>query len=147
MAEGGFDDMEMEDRNNEFEDYSDEQLRDEHSKLESEYSKIDGDYLNADMSEIVNVKYDKIMDRLKIIKREQERRLEGEKETSFIDDDDGKTITIKNPGSSEVTAPSAEFVLDDDISPQPGEHAATFKMLVTTDTLLELFSKIAILRV
>lgn len=106
--------------------------------------------MNADMSEIVKMKYDKIMDRIKIMKREQERRLESENETSFIDDANRKTITIKNPGGSEVTAPSAEFVLDDDIPPEPGEHVATFKMLATTDkktflrTVLgsDLFSKI-----
>ena len=40
MAEGGFDDMEMSERTEGFEDYSDEQLLDEYSELESEYSKI-----------------------------------------------------------------------------------------------------------
>ena len=48
--------MEMVERVERFEEYSDKQLRDEYSKLKSEYSKIDDDFLNVDRPEIGKVK-------------------------------------------------------------------------------------------
>ena len=109
----------MAERNKGIEDLSDEQLRDEYTKLESEYSRIDDDFQDEDMPEIIKVKYDRIIDRVHAIEREQDLRQEVEYETSFIDDDDGKTVTVRGPGGSRVTAPSAEFVHDDDIPPPP----------------------------
>ena len=41
------------------------------------------------MPEIIKVKYDRIIDRVHGIEREQDLRQEVEYETSFIDDDDG----------------------------------------------------------
>ena len=79
----------MAERNKGIEDLSDEQLRDEYTKLESEYSRIDDDFQDEDMPEIIKVKYDRIIDRVHAIEREQDLRQEVEYETSFIDDDDG----------------------------------------------------------
>ena len=79
----------MAERNKGIEDLSDEQLRDEYTKLESEYSGIDDDFQDEDMPEIIKVKYDRIIDRVHEIEREQDLRQEVEYETSFIDDDDG----------------------------------------------------------
>ena len=89
--------MEMSERTEGFEYCSDEQLRDEYSELESEYSKIDDDFLNTVMPETVKMKYDKIIERVQRIVREAYRRLKIKYETSTIDDDDGKTITINGP--------------------------------------------------
>ena len=79
----------MAERNKGIEDLSDEQLRDEYTKLELEYSRIDDDFQDEDMPEIIKVKYDRIIDRVHAIEREQDLRQEVEYETSFIDDDDG----------------------------------------------------------
>ena len=79
----------MAERNKGIEDLSDEQLRDEYTKLELEYSRIDDDFQDEDMPEIIKVKYDRIIDRVHEIEREQDLRQEVEYETSFIDDDDG----------------------------------------------------------
>ena len=49
------------------------------------------------MPETVKVKYDKIIERVQRIVREAYRRLKIKYETSTIDDDDGKTITINGP--------------------------------------------------
>ena len=60
--------------------------------------------------------------------------LESEYVTSFIDNDDGKTITINVPSGSKVIAPSADFLHDDDIPLPHGTHdIAAFKRSITTD--------------
>ena len=72
----------------------------EYTRLESEYSRIDDDFLNTGIPDIVKVKYDKIIEKVQRIEREQDRRQEREYEISFIDDYDGKTVHIRGPGSS-----------------------------------------------
>ena len=102
--------MEMSERTEGFEDYSDEQPREEYSELKPEYSKIDDDFPNTDMPKTFKVKYDKIIERVHRKEREQYRRLESEYETSSIDDDDGKTITINGPGGRSLNVETTRYV-------------------------------------
>ena len=102
--------MEMSERTEGFEDYSDEQPREEYSELKPEYSKIDDDFPNTDMPKTFKVKYDKIIERVQRIERKQYRWLESEYETSFIDDDNGKTITINGPGGRSLNVETTRYV-------------------------------------
>lgn len=61
------------------------------------------------MPETVKVKYDKIIERVQRIERKQYRWLESEYETSFIDDDNGKTITINGPGGRSLNVETTRY--------------------------------------
>ena len=62
------------------------------------------------MPETVKVKYDKIIERVQRIEREQYRRLESEYETSSSDDDDGNTVTINGPGGRSLNVETTRYV-------------------------------------
>ena len=84
MAEGGFDDIEMEDRNG-YKMYPDYRLQNEYEELEKKRDILDIDSQGEDMQATVRVKRDGIVERLLLIGIEQDRRKEGaeEQETSF----------------------------------------------------------------
>ena len=84
MAEGGFDDIEMEDRNG-YKMYPDYRLQNEYEELEKKRDILDIDSQGEDMQGTVRVKRDGIVERLLLIGIEQDRRKEGaeEQETSF----------------------------------------------------------------
>ena len=80
------------------------------------------------------MKHEEVRDKIRVVERKLYRRVVDELENSFIGDNDGKTIIIKDTSGSRVTAPSAKFVHDDDIPPAPGTHdMAVFKRLTTAD--------------
>ena len=62
------------------------------------------------MPEIVRAKYNSIMERIERIELDQGRRQDGEAETSFIDNNDGKTVTIKGPCGRSLEVDTAKFV-------------------------------------
>ena len=127
MAEGGFDDMEMTDRDSELRKYSDSQLQNEYDELSEKRNILVDDFQGVDMSDGVRVEHGNIEDRMALVRSELDRRQEAEEqESSFTDDADGKTVTITRDGIS-VEAPGV-------VPPTPGKHSvATFKRQVTGD--------------
>lgn len=117
MAEGGFDDMEMEELNGYKgpEDSSNEQLQTEYVDLNKKLNTLIHKRDNEN-NESIRVRYDTAIEKVKNYIAYMETDLDRRSfnaESRFIDDDDGKTITIKGPSEPKVTAPSAEFVHDD----------------------------------
>ena len=134
MAEGGFDDMEMTDRDSELRKYSDSQLQNEYDELSEKRNTLVDVSQGEDMSDGVRVEHGNVEDRMALVMSEMFRRREAEEsvetlqESSFTDDADGKTVTITRDETS-VEAPGVAL-------PAPGKHSlATFKRLATGDKI------------
>ena len=130
MAEGGFDDMEMTERDPELRKYSDSKLQNEYDELSENRDTLIDEFQGADMTDVVRV-HD-IEDRMTLLRSEMDRRREEEEsvkiiqESSFTDDADGKIVTITRDGTS-LKAPGV-------VPPAPGIHdVATFKRQSTED--------------
>ena len=132
MAEGGFDDMEMTERDSELRKYNDSQLQNEYDELSEKLNTLVNDFQGVDMPDVVRVSHDNIEDRMTLVRSELDRRREAEEsvkkiqESSFTDDADGKTVTITRDGTS-VKPPG-------EVPSTPGKHnVSTFKRLSTYD--------------
>ena len=136
MAEGRFDYMEMDDYDevNVVSDYDSTKLKSEYVDYNKARDRLLGDYRVGDMPDDVRVKYNKIKDRILLIESELERRQKtlGEQESSFIDDGDGKTVTITR-GGRKIKAPSLTYseALDDVPPPPEKSFAPNFKRATT----------------
>ena len=69
----------------------------EYKKLKSDYDELKDKWLTHDMPSDIKVKFLDIRGKLKEIEYEDFLSQDEGNETSFIDNDDGKTVTIKRP--------------------------------------------------
>ena len=105
MAEGEFEDLEMEDLENRYPRYDDKNYEELFSDFQEltmkrEYSSLDTTDIDSE---------------IKYVESLMEVRSSGQQSTSFTSGDDGKTVTITGPSGSKTTAPGVEFV---DVTPR-----------------------------
>ena len=134
MAEGGFDDFEMEDLGRNYPEYYD--MND--LKLGNEYEglvRTRYSLLNVPNAKEVRVK--DVRDRITYIDRIKENRLS---ETTFTDNNDGKTVTIKRKGDPSTSVLAPELDIEAEL-PNLFESAANEKIFNVEDFIRRNYDK------
>ena len=110
MAEGGFDDYEMEDMSRmypQYDNYNEQDLDDEYDRLTKKRLKILRHY-KPEEDEYNDNLIEDVSERMNYIERNLENKY---RETTFTDNKDGKTVTIQRKGdpSTILLAPNVDI--------------------------------------